>query len=588
MSNAAQGRVRVDLDRVTGTEVRTWDDIHAVLDALKQRDGATDLPPPLEAAAQGVAFLTFEFGIDGVTMEIAKYAACLERLFEPQGVRVPIHCIGGNFTDSARLVLVGRWATHDLPGANGWAKWDGGRHFDALFLEDMPAGSERSSELAVEIWRQATDLARHLAATLVENEIGLLIPVNVNSNPGNPALALATVIVAEVLELPVLNSSHDFYWESGKPASERAPGEAAGARDHFFRNVANEPFFRLIERIFPWDGRRWLQLVINGVQVETLVERYGFPAASVRELGTFIEDPFFVPCSRARRDELRRRLSLILGDGEPIVRVTALDRFEERLDAWMHDQKPVTLGVEEGLGFRLRNDSLWFLQPTRVVDRKRIERDWDLIGALLDYVPFRTLLNERHDLTLTLHVTGPVQIEHGAAFRAILASYRAVLERLPARTARRIHLGFSVGRLGHSAFQRRELRNLTVADLYHIADLVLLPSSTEGRGLPILESAAAGCALVCSEYSPRAVYAKVIGEDLDPSLRIRCDRFPEGAFETILLQQITDAVFLPEGLADRVRHNRLAVASRYGMRDLTQEFERALTHLHDSTHTGRA
>ena len=56
-------------------------------------------------------------------------------------------------------------------------------------------------------------------------------------------------------------------------------------------------------------------------------------------------------------------------------------------------------------------------------------------------------------------------------------------------------------------------------------------------------------------------------------------------FETALLQQITDAIFLPTLQAERVRHNRRAMASRYSMRDLTQEFEETLTaldaHRHD-------
>ncbi len=583
MSNATLEQARAELDSVTGAEVRTWDDIHTVLDGLRRGDAGPGEVDVFESAARGVAFLTFEYGIDGVTIEIAKYAACFERLFAGRGIDVPIHCVGGNFSESAHLVLVDRWATHLLPGANGWAKWDGGRWFAGLFEEDMPEGSERSSELAVEIWSQATDLARRLADHVLEHRIGLLVPVNVNSNPGNPALALATVLVSEVLGTPVLNSSHDFYWESGKPASERAPGEPRGARDHFFRNVENAPFFRLLERLFPWNGRRWLQLVINAVQVESLVERYGFSSDRVREIGTFIEDTFFVPCDRERRAELRRRLELILGDGQRIVDVTKLERFSANLDTWMHDQTPVMLGVEEGADRCLDRDSLWILQPTRVVDRKQIEKDWHLIGALLRYPPFRVLFDERTELRLTLQVTGPVQIEHGAALRSILEAFGAVLAELPPRAARRVHLAFSVGRLGHSSFQRREIQNLTVADLYHIADLALLPSSTEGRGLPILEAAAAGRPLVCSEYRPREVYAKVIGEHLEPNLRIECDRFPEGEFETVLLQQITDAIFLPAGLANRVRHNRLAVASRYSMRDLTQEFGTALNDLNETT-----
>ena len=46
------------------------------------------------------------------------------------------------------------------------------------------------------------DFARQIADYVTERGIGLLIPVNVNSNPGNPALALANVLVSESLEDP--------------------------------------------------------------------------------------------------------------------------------------------------------------------------------------------------------------------------------------------------------------------------------------------------------------------------------------------------------------------------------------------------
>ena len=69
------------------------------------------------------------------------------------------------------------------------------------------------------------------------------------------------------------------------------------------------------------------------------------------------------------------------------------------------------------------------------------------------------------------------------------------------------------------------------------------------------------------------------GASLEPEERILYSLFPEGRFETALLQEITDLVFLPEWAGERRRHNRRAVAARYGMRDLTFTFETALTRL---------
>ena len=179
------------LNELAERDVGSWADIHAVLDDLATRS-ATGEPPPLDLGG-GIAFLTFDYGIDGVTIEIAKYAACLENALADRGVEPVIHCIGGDFHESADQVLAGRWRRKRIDQANGWSKWHGGRWFSRLFFEDMAAGSDASREMAVEIWRQALGFARELSAYLAEHRVGLLLPVNVNSNPGNPALGTLAV-----------------------------------------------------------------------------------------------------------------------------------------------------------------------------------------------------------------------------------------------------------------------------------------------------------------------------------------------------------------------------------------------------------
>ena len=91
-----------------------------------------------------------------------------------------------------------------------------------------------------------------------------------NSNPGNVAYALAIVLATEVTGCAVINNNHDFYWEGGKAGCKRNPGEEPGPRDHFFRNHDNEEFFSFLQRIFPWNGRNWVQANINPVQSRRL------------------------------------------------------------------------------------------------------------------------------------------------------------------------------------------------------------------------------------------------------------------------------------------------------------------------------
>jgi glycosyltransferase involved in cell wall biosynthesis len=565
-------------ERLSETTIRSWEDIDTALDDISSPGKSAT--PDFSGNCRAIGFITFDYGVDGVSMEIAKYATCLERLYRRQGTGPVIHCIGGGFTESADNVLASHWRRHELRGANGWKKWKGGRWFGALFHQDMPEGSDRSAEIAAEIWRQAIEHTGWLVRKVVEENVEILVPVNVNSNPGNPSLALAVVLASELTGVVVLNSNHDFFWESGKPASARQKGEPAGPRDHFFHNHENRSFFRFLTRIFPWNGDRWLQLVINSHQARVLLTEYGFDESRVMELGTFVDDDFFAPCPRTKRAELRLRLGQILAGGERLIAVRPIELFRARASAWMHDQHPIVCGSEPGLSLDLTNpNALWLLQPTRVVTRKRIERDWELIGALFRYPPFRAMFEEKADLTLTLHVTGPVPVEHQADLDRILETYAAVVHSLPPFIQRRVYQTFSAGKLGHSAVQRRDLSNLTVSELYHVSDLVLLPSRTEGRGLPILESAAAGIPLVCSQYEPREVFAKVVGEALSPDLQIHYSRFPEGRFETALLQEITDILFLPELTGGRRLHNRRAVAARFSLRNLSHTFERALKRL---------
>ena len=555
------------------SQIESWDDINAVLDEFRSEAAAA---PDVEFARRrdgGIAFLTFEYGIDGVTIEIAKYASCLEQELRNRGVEPVIHCIGGDFHASAGQVLAKRWRRKRIEQANGWSKWEGGAWFDRMFGADMPAGSAESNEVAREVWRQATGFARELTDYLREAGVALLITVNVNSNPGNPALALAAVLASETLGLPVLNSCHDFFWESGKSAAEREPGESPGVRDHFFRNHANESFFRFIERVHPWNGARWLTLVINARQKKELLRRSDIAPSRIREIGTYIEDAFFLPVTRERKVELRRHLGHILAHGERMVAIELAEEFEARIPSWMKDQQPVVCGAETGLSFDLADPhALWLLQPTRIVPRKRIPRDWDLIETLFQYAPFRLMFEENPELTLTLHVTGPVPVEHEAELRDVVAGFLRVLGGVPKYIGRRIYLALTAGKLAHSTFQGRGLDHLSIADLYHLADLVLLPSSTEGRGLPILEAAAAGVPLICSRYHPREVFQAVIGRNLKKRKRIQYLVFPEKRFGTELLQEITDRVFLPSVSSSMRLHNRRAVAARYSMRELTHSF----------------
>jgi glycosyltransferase involved in cell wall biosynthesis len=572
------------LDKV---RITNWVDISQLLDRLVEAkshrvvSGERDYR---EAFAGGLAFITFGYGIDGVSVEISKYAKCLESILSssptPQvraedGGSSIVHLIGGDFTEKADAVIAPNWSRFALPNSNGWGKWNGGRWFSRLFYEDMPLGSTASSEMAAEIWRQALGFTHTLCDYVAKNSIELMIPVNVNSNPGNLALALAVVLTTEVTDICVLNSNHDFFWEGGQPRSERAEGEAPGLRDHFFRNYENGPFFTLFERILPWNRPSWLQMNINKRQSETLVAQYGFAENRVCEVGTAVEAAFFSEYTTEEKYAKRKSMAYVLSDGSPVIKPTSVEAHLADLGNWMKKQIPVVCGADEGAEELLdiaTPAALYFLQPTRIVGRKRIERNWRLIGALMQYDPFREAFERDPNRTLTLHITGPVPIEHQADVRRVLDVYREVLRSLPGDVARRLFQAFSVGHEDHPALAENGLNRLYIQDIYKLADVVVFPSESEGRGLPIVESSAAGVPIVCSRYRPESVFCEVVGEHLDEELWIHYTLFPEGDFGADMLQEVTDIVFFPERMADRTAHNRTAVARRYSMQALQNTF----------------
>ena len=124
----------------------SWSEISQILGQLNSiqppaptQDQANDL----RKYAQGTAFITFDFGIDGVSVEITKYALTLEDIYRPLA-EPSLHMISGNFQAGASSILSDRWSRFQLEGTNGWNKWDGGKWFHALFKAELKPNSPES------------------------------------------------------------------------------------------------------------------------------------------------------------------------------------------------------------------------------------------------------------------------------------------------------------------------------------------------------------------------------------------------------------------------------------------------------------
>ncbi len=552
-------------------EVNDWRDISEILDLIELNlDPVPELSEKEFSSllAAGAAFVTYDFGIDGVSIEIFKYAECLEQI----SPGIPLHFIAGDFHEKADIVLKDYWNRFKIDGFNGWDKWLDGKAFAKLFYADMPENSAVSGQMAREIWEEAESFALKLGDYFCEHNIKLAIPVNISSNPGNVAAALGFVIAAEALDIYVISSNHDYYWEGGKPAGERKPGEKAGPRDHFFRNMANRDFFRLFTRLYPWNGQRWIQVNINTPQSRALIERFGFSPDKVFELGTSINDKFFIHSTPEHVKSVRSRMNYIISGGKPVITTVDVREHLAELSKWMRDEKPIACGNRSGLTLDLAADGTFYcLQPTRVILRKHIDRDEKLLSALLDYAPFAQSF-ENSSKQLLLHITGPTPIEHQDDLENVLEAYIALCGKLPAEAADRVFLVFSVGNENHPCFKELNLQPLCIEEIYQLADLVLFPSETEGRGLPIIESGAGGIPIVCRRYYPEEVFDEVVGKDLPEEERIWYLDFPTGEFDEGFLGKVTELLLYPERFDQWRRHNRKAVRRRYGTRMIIRKF----------------
>jgi glycosyltransferase involved in cell wall biosynthesis len=567
-----------------GFQPTGWRDITDLLQRFRNNDKPNVIPEGgnyLEVFARGTAFITFDYGIDGVSIEIAKYARTLVDIFRPLDHHA-IHLIGGNFSPQASSILDSEWNRFQLDGIDGWDKWDGGDIFHALFRKGMKSHSPASSQMAMEIYRQAVSIANSLGAFFVENQITLLIPVNIASNPGNIALALGVVFAAEALGIYVLNSNHDFYWESGKPASKRIIGEAPGLRDHFFRNIDNKSFFSLFKLLYPWNGDRWLQVNINNRQSRRLIRRFDFPKDKVFEISTYISDVFFEDNNEQAVKNARLRMGHILSGGKAIMQPVDLTDHLAGISQWMINQQPVILGAQHGLSVDpLSDDLIYMLQPTRIIVRKRIERNLELIGALLEQGPLREEFDNNPDTQLILHITGPTPQEHQTDLEKILFAYQKIIESFPKHISNRIFVAFSAGHEDHPSFTEKQFEPLTIESIYRIADVLVFPSETEGRGLPIIEASASGIPIICSRYQPNEVFDDVVGAGLAEELRIRYTLFPEENFKHEFLNEVANLLLHPETRYKRIKHNREAVEARYSRKSFRKHLKRLLGHTHN-------
>jgi len=556
--------------------IATWFDLGLMLDRLRDERGTPSLTVDDDFSAftqrisSGIGIVTFHCSVDGVTVEIAKYAEAMRSVLpEPR-----LHLITGRFDVRAEPILGPDIDQHTLAGMDGFSDWP---LYEDFFHRRLERGSTLYNSLILELWADVLDLTDRLSQLIEREDIRLLYVINTNSNPGNVALALALVLISEHMRIPVISNNHDFYWEGG--AARIGDKLPRGPRDHFFTNAHLGEVFSVIQMVYPWVARTWISANISRNQSTNLVERFGHNPANVTELGTAVDTSLYAPLDRPRRVEVLQQLSRLLRGTRKQLRAHSVKAVQQD-DPFGETPPPsLLLAAREVNDVDFVHDNMILLQPTRIIKRKKIETNFRIISRLFSDTEFMEAFDRSPNLKLTLIVTGPVAGDNERYLRKLLRDFERNVDLLPERVRDRVFLALLFSGMDYPAFRARFDRPFTIADLYGIASLVMLPSETEGRGLPIIESAACGVTIMTRRYEPEEVFAEVIGEHLARDERLKVVSFRNRITPT-LLASVKEHLLQPLRFAADATHNRQVIGDRCAMDSLARDLRRCFEKLH--------
>ncbi|MCK4521602.1 MAG: phosphodiester glycosidase family protein [Nanoarchaeota archaeon] len=555
------------LNDIKKEEIKTWFDIGLFLDRLKDNNKNIKQFKSYEEfkeyIAKGTAFINYYLSIDGVTIENIKYSIVLKKLFP--GIK--IHWIQDHINPKQTHFNGPDIIKHNIKGLDGFEKWP---PYMKLFHTNLKRGSKAYNELITTIWDQTLSIIKELLKYFKKNNITNIFVTNVASNPGNFALTLAVIIISEKLGMPVLNSNHDFYWEGGAPRSKR---KKRGSRDHFFRNYDIGEVFSLQEQIYPWVSDKWMHLNINILQTKRLIKKIGINPNNTDEITTSIESEIYRNISTKEKTAITKKLNRMFNKN------TYRCVFNNNRDLFVESKEalPVIFGIDKKYSKGIfSQDNVLFLQPTRILKRKRIEKDILLVKKMISSKKIISHLKENKKINIILLISGPISAGNLGYFEYILREIRKLYTEHKTWVIKRLFVAFSFGTIKNKAFDvDLKSSDLTISETYEASDFALLPSETEGRGLPLLEAAAAHTGIIASRYYPITVFKRVIGEHLPRTKRINIIEFPEGTITKEFTERIVQYLLDKGILTDVIKHNRRVIEKRFHYDNLVKDFEKA-------------
>ena len=151
------------VNKLKAEQLNTWFDLGLFLDRLKVQSAVPstrcdgDLEEFHRTISSGVGFVTFDYGIDGVTMEIVRYAKTLQRILGG----IPIHFISGKFSPEIDGLLDPSWERSVLRGLDGFDSWP---LYESFFHRRLDRGGPLYNELIGLFWTDVLSITERARA----------------------------------------------------------------------------------------------------------------------------------------------------------------------------------------------------------------------------------------------------------------------------------------------------------------------------------------------------------------------------------------------------------------------------------------
>ncbi|MCK4921056.1 MAG: phosphodiester glycosidase family protein, partial [Bacteroidales bacterium] len=323
-----------------------------------------------------------------------------------------------------------------------------------------------------------------------------------------------------------------------------------------------------------------MNLNINKSQSKHLIKKNGINPANVTEIGTAVDTKEYINIDKRKKINAFIQFEKILSRyKEKLITYSVEDVINNQL-VDPNNSKPILVGGKTKSIENFTSENIIFLQPTRIISRKRIEVGFRILLKILEEKNFRERILKTKNLKITILVTGPIAAGHYDYFHKLLERFQILLQSIDEKIRRKIFLAFIFSELDLESFKNRYKQPIGIPELYNIASLILLPSKTEGRGLPIIEATACGTPIFCRRYIPENVYSDVIGEHLQEKDRLKVIEYDGKTLKRKTIESIIERVLFPHKFTDEILHNRKVVIKRYSLQSLSNNMKDVLYRLY--------